>query len=131
MANHLSEAAREHQKAYNRRYCKERYHWLKNSGYCVTCGWRYAEPGRTRCKECNERMETARKPKHEQWYAGRKALRAYRKEHHICVTCGIAAAEGHTMCEKCLARKREFWHVQRIMKKIAAEVQAARERSRA
>lgn len=44
---------REEQKAYH----KERYQWLREKGFCVSCGSEKAMEGRVHCQACHERIE--------------------------------------------------------------------------
>ena len=96
----------------------------------MTCGWRYAEPGRTRCKICKGILEKQKAPHYDEWYAGRRAKWRERIENHLCVVCGAPAAENRRRCEPCLAKARDYFRVYKIRKKLDAEVQAALERSR-
>ena len=129
MAN-LSEAAKAHKKEINRSYNRERYWWLKENGFCVTCGYRYAVPGRTRCKACADKMKRQKSKRYDEWYAERRAKWQERRDNHLCVTCGAPAVENRRRCEPCLMKMRDYFRVYKIRKKLDAEVQAALERSR-
>ena len=47
------EYAEKHREEY-KVYLRERYHWLKEHGLCVSCGRVPARAGRVRCAECEE-----------------------------------------------------------------------------
>jgi len=99
------------------RYNKERYDWLKERGYCVTCGHAWAEPGRCRCKACAKELDAMRARNYGEWYAGQNRLRAARIEAGLCITCGAPAAEGRRRCPRCLANRRDYQRCYAIEKK--------------
>lgn len=55
------EYARNH-KAELAEYQKERYQWLREKGFCISCGREKAEPGYVRCAACLEKYRKKKKP---------------------------------------------------------------------
>ena len=129
MAN-LSEAAKAHKRECNQRYNRERYYWLKENGFCVTCGSRYVVPGQVRCAECKRKDDEYKAGRYDIWYSGFRQHIQRRKEAGLCTTCGAPAAEGKQRCENCLAKHRDYQRVYKLRKRFEREAQAARERSR-
>ena len=130
MAQNLSEAAKAHKKEINRSYNRERYYWLKENGFCVTCGSRYSEPGQVRCAECKRKDDEYKAGRYGVWYSKFKQMHQRRIEAGLCITCGAPAVDGRQRCENCLARHRDYQRVYKLRKRFDAEAKAARERSR-
>lgn len=81
---------------------------------CTECGAKdaYTMNGRWLCSECAEKFNDYNRAYYERNADGiaerRKALRSYRREHHLCTTCGKALAEAYpyNICEVCRAADR-------------------------
>ena len=75
---------------------KERYHFLKDQGLCVSCG--KAPAGKTvLCDSCYESHRRSR-----------NEIKEYRKSKHICTQCGkVEADPGKTICLMCKMDNRE------------------------
>ena len=43
-------------------YQRERYQWLREKGFCVSCGQERAEVGYVRCSACLEKYRKKKKP---------------------------------------------------------------------
>ena len=125
MAN-LSEAARKHQIEVKKRGNIERYHWLKERGFCVTCGSRYAEPGRCRCAECRDAVNESHYRRYDAWRKGQKDMQERRKAAGLCICCGNPVVPGRRMCEKHLAIRRDYQRCYVIRKKMEKRAELAR-----
>ena len=108
--------------------CKERYYWYKERGICTTCGRVWAEPGRVRCKACEDKIRVY----HERRRGERAALwrerRAERIAAGICTECGSRpATDGMRMCAICRERRNDSTRKYKIIKKIEREARKAKE----
>lgn len=97
-------------KKQNKEICADektnRYEKRKSNGICIDCGSEYAEPGKTRCKNCSERHN-----------ASRNNLEKLRIEKGICRKCGKApAVDGKKICEKCAEKLKEYHAKERYTK---------------
>ena len=97
-----------------RRETRAFFHGLER---CTCCGAKdaFTLNGRWLCAECAEKYADYNRAYYERNADGiakrRKALRSYRRENHLCTTCGkaLAAAYPYSTCEVCRAannRKR-------------------------
>lgn len=109
--------------ARNREINRANYRMYVDSGICPVCKTRYAEPGRTQCKECTRRIAA----RADQRDPGRERRNAYCRERRqrlkaagICVDCGQhRAQEGVTRCPACLRKERESHQAYEIRRRIA------------
>ena len=69
---------------------KRRYDRLKAAGLCVSCGWREALPGRTRCQWCRDKASAVRAKE-----VYKAKIRA-RRDQGLCVRCGAPAHSTNT-----------------------------------
>lgn len=108
---------------------RERYAWLKEHGFCITCGCNYAEPGRIRCKACRDRQMEKREEK--RYYSPQyfNNMRQQRIKKGLCVACGKPAIPGKRMCEHCRKKCNDRARIYKIKQKIEREVQRARART--
>ena len=107
---------------------KRDYHRLKDAGKCVRCGERWAEPGKTMCRQCN-RLHAQEHRRYDPDASKQAERFRRRKEAGLCVGCGKPAAQGRTRCERCLKKARESQQKYAILKKIEAAAEAARRRN--
>lgn len=111
--------------ARNRAINRANYRMYVESGICVICKTRYAEPGRTQCKDCTRRIAA----RADQRDPGRERRNAYCRERRqrlkaagICVVCGQhKAQEGVTRCPACLRKERESHHAYEVRRRIARQ----------
>lgn len=99
---------------------KQRYDELREEGRCVSCG-NWAEPGRARCKECqNKNNERIRK-----WDNNReksRALRQYRVDNGLCIQCGTKLTNGFKCCDRCLGMRRDSCRKYNITRRIRRDM---------
>ena len=77
---------------------KRRYDRLKAAGLCVSCGWREALPGRTRCQWCRDKASAVRAKE-----VYKAKIRA-RRDQGLCVRCGAPARPGKANCLSCAVK---------------------------
>ena len=98
------------------------YRWLKEHGYCTSCGTERAEPGRSVCLSCKMRIRERRRerrrerkaenPEAEKQRLEKKAAaarerRLIRAAQGMCTTCGKRPAEqGRKRCAVCRAKAK-------------------------
>jgi hypothetical protein len=104
---------------------------------CTRCGKRFAEAGGAMCPICREwtRAWNAANDLNSQINASRRALRAERKEKHLCYDCGAPLGEDtHSSCERCRRKKNEYTQIYRMRLRIHGlprpDVVRARERAK-
>lgn len=96
--------------------CKSLYYERREAGRCVSCG-DWAEPGRARCKKCQEKSNLRSKlsdPGREKF----KAMRQKRMEAELCPDCGKPVAPGMRRCKKCLSLRRDSTRKYEIMQRL-------------
>ena len=72
------------------------YSERKAKGICVICGASMAEPGITRCKQCNDNHNLAR-----------KQLERVRLEKGLCKKCGLrSTVDGKNYCWECTIKQQ-------------------------
>lgn len=95
---------------------KDRYYELREEGRCVSCG-RWAEPGRARCKKCQEKSNE-RSRKSDPGRAKFNAMRQKRIEAGLCPDCGRPVADGMKRCKRCLSLRRDSTRKYEIMQRF-------------
>ena len=84
----------------------ERREWLKSIGYCPVCGKNMLFGEEKICPECladkYSRSCKDTDKKHKQYLV----RASKKKEQGLCHSCSNKAAEGHTYCLQCLAKRR-------------------------
>lgn len=91
-------------------YNRELREWYKESGICIVCGQKYAEPGYIRCKDCKRKADARMKKfdpdgsRHKNYV---KALRDERREKGLCIDCGAPNDGVHTRCKRCAEGRRD------------------------
>ncbi|HCJ08290.1 MAG TPA: hypothetical protein DHV96_08000 [Lachnospiraceae bacterium] len=72
----------------------------KQTGLCITCGHRMAEPGKLKCFECAEkdRLRTARNRNRQRESETSKARYESRKADGLCVYCGKGKQDHGLRC---------------------------------
>lgn len=112
----------EEKRAKERARSMENYYWLKEHGYCTSCGREQAEPGRGVCLVCKMKIREQRKarrrkrkaenPEAEKQRLAKKSekereQRLVRAAQGLCTTCGKRPAEaGKKRCAVCGAKGR-------------------------
>ena len=81
-------------------YRNKKRELLKKEHICVACCKAKAEPGKTLCKNCLERMCKISK----EYY---KKRITYRREHGLCTKCGKPISGPYKTCDKCRKYQRE------------------------
>ena len=100
-------------------YNKDRYEWLKDKGYCVTCGHARAAAGFVQCPDCQYKGRLrAIKRDPEGPRQGMKRLRAERAEAGLCTCCGEPAREKRKLCERCARRQELLYNKPRRIARI-------------
>lgn len=108
------------QKSYYAKYKYERYHWLKDHGFCVYCGKEKADEGYISCLLCRMNIrEKGDTHKTESAYHHRQWLKRRRDIMYafgVCVVCGKRDAEnGKTICVHC--RKKSAIRMEKTRRK--------------
>lgn len=98
---------------------KEDYLFAKKNGICVNCKTECAEPGKTLCIECAEKiyaknrnyMKSLSDEKKKMIYARNaernRAIYTERKRKKLCVKCGKRCAiQGKTTCLECYVKRK-------------------------
>ena len=76
-----------------------RYHKLKNSGICVSCGRRKALNGNVFCLDCKVRKKKKRMENH-------SIYRHERPDYGLCFICGRPVYENHRTCKDCYEKRK-------------------------
>ena len=91
-------------------YSYEAYHYYKDHGICVYCKREKAAPGKVMCLNCasilaekkrakyNQVSEEEREERNRKKREQSKALRDYRKENGLCITCGKPVYKNYSRC---------------------------------
>lgn len=115
----------EKRNAYNREYIRDLRAWRKDRKRCTECGEQdaYTLNGRRLCYDCNE-AKRRKTPTPEQRKAAserHKAMKEYRRENHLCTSCGAKLPNGYypyVTCPKCRAKGRQAAEQWRLDKGI-------------
>lgn len=97
-------------------------------GLCVMCGKAEHEPGKQKCKICNDRMKNYPVQRSDSSLVQRQAYsRAYtkelydrRREANLCIQCGKNPPEYTDRCDKCYDRYKVLQKQSRVKLKEAA-----------
>mgnify|MGYP007057671234 CR=1 FL=1 len=99
----------------------------KMMGLCVTCGKTWAEPGRTKCRKCQDKHNAICRNERNRQRA--KERRQARIDAGLCIDCGRPTQDGKHRCPRCIEMRRDStrkWQILQRMKREAEKAKGAR-----
>lgn len=114
----------EHKKA-----SRELYWFYRERGICVNCGQTWAEPGKSRCKACEEKHKVS-KSIYDPTGDKRRAQRQARIDAGMCIDCGRPVEPGSHRCRRCIDMRMDSTRKYRITKRLARKAEKLRMASR-
>lgn len=110
-------------KAFN----KARYEGLKLQGKCVKCAKRWAEPGKTMCKQCIADWHRSATLNNDTYQENKRKRRQELREAGLCIDCGqVVDGDNHTRCKRCRDMRMDSTRKYRIRKRLEKEAEDVR-----